>query len=95
MPQTVWRPYPFDKPPTKLENAAQQRQRVVDIIRSAGRPMTMIEIAKALDLEGKPAYNKARRYVTQVAFQTRSKTIVRGQRVIGWTLKEEYRKEKP
>lgn len=97
MTKTTWRPYPHTlaKPETKFTHAEQQRQRVIDMIRSAGRPLTMYEIADALGFEGEPGYNKARRYVVQVAFQTKSKVVIRGRRVIGWTLKEEYRKEKP
>jgi hypothetical protein len=93
MPQTVWRPYPstFLKPTTKFDNAARQRQKVIDAIRSAGRPLTMWELAAVLGFSGVAGYNQTRRYVLKVAFPTRSKVVVRGQRLIGWTLKEEYR----
>jgi hypothetical protein len=93
MPQTVWRPYPstFIKPTTKFDNAAHQRQKVIDAIRGAGRPLTMLELADVLGFDGDDGYNQTRRYVLKVAFPTRSKVIVRGRRLIGWTLKEEHR----
>ena len=53
MPQTVWRPNPFEKPLNKFDNAAHQRQRVVDLLKKTGRPMTVKEIARELEIGGK------------------------------------------
>jgi hypothetical protein len=93
MPKTVWRPYPetLKKPENKFTHAEQQRQRVIEAIRKANRPLTMYEIADVFGLEGESGYNKVRRYVVQVAYKTRSSVIMRGRKVLGWTLKEQYR----
>jgi hypothetical protein len=93
MPQTVWRPYPktFIKASTKFDNAAMQRQRVIELLRSTGRPMTIKEIAQALEIGGKGYYGKAQRYVIQVANPTHEIHRPKRPPDIGWTLKEEYK----
>jgi hypothetical protein len=90
MPQTTWRPYPFDKPLNKFTNAAHQRQRVVDLLKKTGRPMTVKEIAQALEIGGKGYYGKAQRYIIQVANPTHELHRPKRPPDIGWTLKEEY-----
>jgi hypothetical protein len=93
MPQTVWRPYPktFIKASTKFDNAAMQRQRVIELLRKTGRPMTIKEIAQALEIGGKGYYGKAQRYVIQVANPTHEIHRPKRPPDIGWTLKEEYK----
>jgi hypothetical protein len=91
MPQTVWRPYPFDKPIDQLNNAARQRQRVIDLLRMADKPMTLQEIALRLEIGRKYYYGKARRYVLPVANPTHEIHVHKHKTEIGWTLKEEYR----
>jgi hypothetical protein len=93
MPQTVWRPYPktFIKASTKFDNAAMQRQRVIELLRKTGRPMTVKEIAQALEIGGKGYYGKAQRYVIQVANPTHEIHRPKRPPDIGWTLKEEYK----
>jgi hypothetical protein len=93
MPQTVWRPYPktFIKASTKFDNAAMQRQRVIELLRKTGRPMTIKEIAQALEIGGKGYYGKAQRYVIQVADPTHELHRPKRPPDIGWTLKEEYK----
>jgi hypothetical protein len=92
MPQTVWRPYPktFVKASTKFDNAAMQRQRVIELLRKTGRPMTIKEIAQALEIGGKGYYGKAQRYVIQVASPTHEIHRPKRPPDIGWTIKEEY-----
>jgi hypothetical protein len=93
MPQTVWRPYPktFIKASTKFDNAAMQRQRVIELLRKTERPMTIKEIAQALEIGGKGYYGKAQRYVIQVANPTHEIHRPKRPPDIGWTLKEEYK----
>jgi len=91
MPQTTWRPYPFDKPLNKRTNAAYQRQRVVDLLKKTGRPMTVKEMAVALEIGGKGYYGKAQRYIMQVANPTHEIHRPKRPPDIGWTLKEEYK----
>jgi hypothetical protein len=93
MPQTVWRPYPktFIKASTKFDNAAMQRQRVIELLRKTERPMTIKEIAQALEIGGKGYYGKAQRYVIQVANPTHDIHRPKRPPDIGWTLKEEYK----
>jgi hypothetical protein len=91
MPQTTWRPYPFDKPIDQLNNAARQRQRVIDLLRMADKPMTLQEIALRLEIGRKYYYGKARRYVLPVANPTHEIHVHKHKTEIGWTLKEEYR----
>jgi hypothetical protein len=93
MPQTVWRPYPktFIKASTKFDNAAMQRQRVIELLRKTGRPMTVKEIARELEIGGKGYYGKAQRYVVQVANPTHDIHRPKRPPDIGWTLKEEYK----
>jgi hypothetical protein len=92
MPQTVWRPYPntFIKASTKFDNAAMQRQRVIELLRKTERPMTIKEIAQALEIGGKGYYGKAQRYVIQVANPTHEIHRPKRPPDIGWTIKEEY-----
>jgi hypothetical protein len=90
MPQTVWRPNPFEKPLNKFDNAAMQRQRVIELLRKTGRPMTIKEIAQALEIGGKGYYGKAQRYVIQVANPTHELHRPKRPPDIGWTIKEEY-----
>jgi hypothetical protein len=92
MPQTVWRPYPktFIKASTKFDNAAMQRQRVIELLCKTGRPMTVKEIAQALEIGGKGYYGKAQRYVIQVANPTHELHRPKRPPDIGWTIKEEY-----
>lgn len=90
MPQTVWRPYPFETPPNKFDNAAAQRQRVIDLLRKTGRPMTIKEIAVALEIGGKGYYGKAQRYIIKVANPTHELHRPKRPPDIGWTLKKEY-----
>jgi hypothetical protein len=91
MPQTVWRPNPFEKPLNKFTNAAYQRQRVVELMRKTNRPMTVKEIAQTLEIGGKGYYGKAQRYVIQVANPTHELHRPKRPPDIGWTLKEEYK----
>lgn len=91
MPKTVWRPNPFEKPLNKRTNAAYQRQRVVDLLNKTGRPMTVKEIAQALEIGGKGYYGKAQRYVIQVANPTHEIHRPKRPPDIGWTIKEGYR----
>lgn len=91
MPKTVWRPNPFEQPLTKFDNAAMQRQRVVDYMRSVGKPVTVKEVAKALGIGGYGYYGKARRYVLPVADPTHEIHKDKDRPDIGWTLKKEYR----
>jgi hypothetical protein len=91
MPQTVWRPYPFEKPFTKFDNAAMQRQRVIEYMRSIGKPVTVKQIAEALEIGGKGYYGKAQRYVIQVANPTHEIHKPKHRPDIGWTLKDEHK----
>jgi hypothetical protein len=90
MPQTTWRPYPFDKPLNKFTNAERQRQRVVDLLKKTGRPMTVKEMARELEIGGKGYYGKAQRYIMQVANPTHEIHRPKRPPDIGWTLKKEY-----
>jgi hypothetical protein len=91
MPKTTWRPNPFEKPLNKFENAAWQRQRVVELMKQENRPMTIKQIAEALSIGGKGYYGKAQRYVLQVANPTHEIHKPKHRPDIGWTLKEEYK----
>jgi hypothetical protein len=91
MPQTVWRPNPFEKPLNKFTNAEYQRQRVIDLLKKTGRPMTVKEIAQALEIGGRGYYGKAQRYVIQVANPTHEVHKPKHRPDIGWTLKEDCR----
>lgn len=91
MPQTVWRPNPFEKPLNKFTNAAYQRQRVVELMRKTNRPMTVKEIAQTLEIGGKKYHGKAQRYLMQVADPTHDIHVPKRRPDIGWTLKKEYR----
>ena len=90
MPQTVWRPNPFEKPLNKFTNAEYQRHRVVELMRKTNRPMTVKEIARELEIGGKGYYGKAQRYVIQVADPTHGIHKPKHRPDIGWTLKPEY-----
>jgi hypothetical protein len=91
MTQTVWRPYPFGKPLNQFDNAALQRQRVVELLRRTGRPMTLKEIAAELEIGSKYYYGKARRYVLPVADPTHEVRMHKHKTEIAWTLKESHR----
>ena len=90
MPQTVWRPNPFEKPLNKFENAEYQRQRVIALLRQTGRPMTVKQVAEALGIGGEGYYGKAQRYVIQVADPTHEVHKPKHRPDIGWTLRKEY-----
>lgn len=90
-PKTVWRPNPFDKPLNKFDHAAWQRQRVVEYMRSIGKPVTVKQIAEALGIGGKGYYGKAQRYVIPVAEPTHEIHKDKHRPDLGWTLKKEYR----
>ena len=93
MPKTVWRPYPstFLRPLNKFTNAEYQRQRVVELLRKEDKPMTIKQIAAALEIGGKGYYGKAQRYVIQVADPTHEIHRPKRPPDIGWTLKPEWR----
>lgn len=74
----------------KFENAAWQRQRVVDLLKKEGKPLTVKQIAEALQIGGKGYYGKAQRYVIQVADPTHELHRPKRPPDIGWTLKPEY-----
>ena len=92
MPKTVWRPYPstFVTDLNKFENAAWQRQRVVELLKKEGKPLTIKQIAEALEIGGKGYYGKAQRYVIQVADPTHELHRPKRPPDIGWTLKPEF-----
>jgi hypothetical protein len=91
MPKTVWRPNPFEKPLNKFTHAEWQRERVVEYMRSVGKPVTMKQIAEALHIGGVGYYGKARRYAMVVANPTHEIHKPKHRPDIGWTLKEEYK----
>ena len=108
-PKTCWRPYPFATPPldldglpaapdslNKFSNAEHQRRRVVQLLRQAQRPMSLVEIAKALKVNenrsfSKEDYVRVRRYVMAVADPTHEILEPKTKPIIGWTLKDEFK----
>ena len=91
MPKTTWRPNPFEMPLNKFENAARQRERIVEYMRRVGRPVTVKQVAAELGIGGEGYYGKAQRYLVQVADPTHEIHKPRHRPDIGWTLRKELK----
>jgi hypothetical protein len=59
---------------------------VIDLLKKENRPLTIKQIAEALEIGGKGYYGKAQRYVIQVANPTHEIHKPKHRPDIGWTL---------